>query len=83
MGIRVTEEIRERMGVMCNLSQGILQEGLELGRVQGRDLTLDILDRREEFPNESLKDTAKAVACTLEDVQAVVNRRKRSWKKLP
>lgn len=85
MGIRVTEEIRERMGVMCNLSQEILKEGLEQGikqgRVQGRDLTLDILDRREEFPDESLEDTARAVACKLEDVQAVVNRRKRSWKK--
>ena len=63
MGIRVTEEIRERMGIMCNLSQGILQEGLE----KGRDMTLDILDRREEFPDESLEDTARAVACTLED----------------
>ena len=68
MGIRVTEEIRERMGIMCNLSQGILQEGLE----KGRDMTLDILDRREEFPDESLEDTARAVACKLEDVQAVV-----------
>jgi len=62
---------------MCNLSQGILKEGLEQGikqgRVQGRDLTLDILDRREEFPNESLKDTAKAVECTLEEVQAVLS----------
>ncbi len=64
------------MGVICNLSQGILQEGLEQGikqgRVQGRDLTLDILDRREEFPDGSLEDTARAVACKLEDVQAVV-----------
>ena len=65
------------MGVMYNLSQGILKEGLE----KGRDMTLDILDRRDEFPNESLEDTAKAVECTIEDVQAVVNRRKRSWKK--
>ncbi len=62
---------------MYNLSQGILKEGLE----KGRDMTLDILDRRDEFPNESLEDTAKAVECTIEDVQAVVNRRKRSWKK--
>ena len=62
---------------MYNLSQGILKEGLE----KGRDMTLDILDRRDEFPNESLEDTAKAVECTIEDVQVVVNRRKRSWKK--
>jgi hypothetical protein len=85
MGIQITEELRERMGVMCNLSQEILKEGLEQGIKQGikqgLDLSLDILDRRDEFPGESLEDTAAAVGCTLEEVQAVVNRRKRSWKK--
>ena len=85
MGIQITEELRERMGVMCNLSQEILKEGLEQGIKQGikqgLDLSLDILDRRDEFPGESLEDTAAAVGCTLEEVQAVMNRRKRSWEK--
>ena len=72
MGIRVTEEIRERMGVMCNLSQGILEHGI--------DLALDIKDRREQFPEETFEETAKAVGCKVEDVIAVVNRKKRSWK---
>lgn len=62
---------------MCNLSQGILKDG----RKQGLDLAIDILDRREQFPDEPFEDTAKAVECKIEDVQAVVNRRKRSWKK--
>lgn len=93
MGIQVTEDIRERIGVMCNLSQGILKEGIEQGiekgiekgieqglkqgLERGLNLSLDILDRRDEYPGESLEETAEAVGCTLEDVQAVVNRRKR------
>ena len=77
MGIQVTEDIRERMGVMCNLSQGILREGIEQGMERGLQLSLDILDRRDEYPGESLEETAEAVGCALEDVQAVVNRRKR------
>ena len=69
---------------MCNLSQGILKEGIEQGLKQGLEqglnLSLDILDRRDEYPCESLEETAKAIGCTLEDVQAVVNRRKRTLK---
>ena len=81
MGIQVTEDIRERMGVMCNLSQGILREGIEQGMERGLQLSLDILDRRDEYPDETPEETARAVGCTLEDVQAVVNRRKRTLKK--
>ena len=89
VGIQVTEDIRERIGVMCNLSQGILKEGIEQGiekgieqglkqgLERGLNLSLDILDRRDEYPGESLEETAEAVGCALEDVQAVVNRRKR------
>lgn len=93
MGIQVTEDIRERIGVMCNLSQGILKEGIEQGiekgiekgieqglkqgLERGLNLSLDILDRRDEYPGESLEETAEAVGCALEDVQAVVNRRMR------
>jgi hypothetical protein len=47
MGIQITEELRERMGVMCNLSQEILKEGLEQGIKQGikqgLDLSLDTI----------------------------------------
>ena len=89
MGIQVTEDIRERMDVMCNLSQGILREGIEQGLKQGMkqgmerglQLSLDILDRRDEYPDETPEETARAVGCTVEDVQAVVNRRKRTLKR--
>ena len=70
---------------MCKAIQDMrlesLEQGIKQGIKQGLDLSLDILDRRDEFPGESLEDTAAAVGCTLEEVQAVVNRRKRSWKK--
>ena len=92
MGIRLTEEMKTRMNNMCNLSQGILehgiqqgleqgiQKGIEQGREQGRNMTLDILDRRAEFPSESLEETSKAVGCAPENVDAVINRMKRSWR---
>ena len=84
MGISISEEMRRQVNVMCNLSQGILEEGLERGRAEGRaegkNMTLDILDRREFFPEETLEMTAKAVGCSIEEVEQIVNHRKRSWK---
>lgn len=68
---KVFDEIREYGEAM----------GKAEGKAEGRLNTLDILDRRSEFPAESLEETAAAVGCTVEDVQAVVYRRKRSWKR--
>ena len=76
MGIRLTEEIEVRLNTMCNLSEGILERGIE----QGRNMVFDIMDRRTEFPDESIEETAKAVGCTPADVDAVINRKRRSWK---
>ena len=69
---------------MCNLSEGILETGREEGRKEGRiegiHSVLAIIDRREEFPYESIEETASAVGCDVEDVLAVINRKKRSWR---
>ena len=80
MGIHLTEEMEARMNNMCNLSEGILEHGIQQGIEKGRNMTLDILDRRAEFPSESSEETAKAVGCAPEDVVVVVNRMKRSWR---
>ena len=37
MGIVVSEELKGRVSAMCNLSQGLIEEGRMEGRMEGRE----------------------------------------------
>ena len=80
MGIRLTEEIEVRLNTMCNLSEGILERGIKQGIEQGCNMVFDIMDRRTEFPSESVEETAKAVGCDPADVDMVISRVNRLWR---
>ena len=55
-------------------------EGRAEGRAEGRNITMAILDRISEFPGEPPEETAHAVGCEVEEVVAVRNHKKISWK---
>lgn len=53
----------------------------EIAEIEAREqISLDIIDRRSQFPNESLEATALAVGCGIEDVKRIVNRKPRTWR---
>ena len=68
------ETLREEAGAVLTMEDYVGRRR----EAKGMQITLDILDRRSEFPDESYEKTAEAVGCSRKDVDKVVNRRRRT-----
>ena len=69
-GIEMTEQIAEEVGHMCNLSQGVMERGVEKGRVEGRAEGIGIGVDTARI--ESIKALMKNMNMTLEQAIQVL-----------
>lgn len=66
--IQAGDGIREDVSVMCNLSQGIKEDGIAIGKAEGEEKV--ILNMHKE--GYALEQIAKIVEKTIEEVEAVI-----------
>ncbi len=69
--IQTENDIREDVSVMCNLSQGIREDGIEDGRAEAEEKV--ILNMHKE--GYTLAQIAKVVEKSVEEVEAVIEKR--------
>ena len=74
MGIRVTDEVGERINTMCNLSEGIFEEGREKGLEEAERQRVIAEEQRSRADELQLKNDE--LARTAADAQAEVIRLK-------
>lgn len=70
--IPVEHDFREEVSTMCNLSQGVKEEGIRIGRVEGIDERNKILVKRMYDKKYSIEEIADILDLSMEQVKEML-----------
>ena len=73
--IAVDDKMREDVSAMCNLSQGIMEKGMEKGIKKGRAEVEEIIILNMYENDFTLEQIALATKKSVEEIKAIIEKR--------